>query len=102
MRKKVAKTSHEDELVTKGFLKEFVAQEFLKLRRETDMSFYLQDDRFNKIDNTLLFIIRELNTMRQENGELRQMRERLYRQDLIQERKIDSHEERIVKLEIAH
>ncbi len=101
MKKKASKTSHEDELVTKGFLKEFVAQEFLKLRREIDRNFYVQDERFNKIDNTLLFIIRELNTMRQENGELRQMREQLYHQDFVQEQKIDDHEDRILKLEIA-
>lgn len=66
MRKKVSKTLDKNEPITKGFLEEFVAQEFSKFRRETDRSFYLQDDRFNKIDNTLLFIIRELNTMKLE------------------------------------
>jgi hypothetical protein len=101
MKKKVSKTSDENELVTKGFLREFVAEEFFKFRRETDRSFFMQDERFNKIDNTLLFIIRELNAMRQENGELRQMREQLYKSSIDQEFQIDDHEERIHKLEIA-
>lgn len=86
MKKKVSKTSDESGPVTLGYFQ----QEMGKVEK-----------RFISLEKTLMFIIAELKNMREENRELYKMREQLYRNDQIQEVKIDNLEERVHKLEIA-
>ncbi len=101
MKKKVEKTSDENELVTKGFLKESLVKEFDSFRQEMNLRFLAQEERFNKIDNVLLLITRELSNMREENKEFYRMCEQLYHNDVVQEAKIDDLEFRVKRLEIA-
>ena len=53
------------------------------------------------LDKVVGIILKELQNMRKENREFYQMREQLYTNDIIQERKLDDHEDRLHALEIA-
>jgi hypothetical protein len=93
MKKKVPKTSDENELITKGFLR----QELDRLGDE----FATKDFLKQEIDKSVSIVMAELGNMRKENREMYQMREQLYKSSIDQEFQIDDHEERIHKLEIA-
>jgi hypothetical protein len=67
-------TTEDDEFVTKGFLRQ-------QLEKLADL------------------IVKESVATREENREFRQMREQLYSNDVIQERKIDDLDGRILRLE---
>ncbi len=91
-------TTEEDEFVTKGFLKEFLSKELEKLSRAiigeiTDLS-----GRFQK--NTDI-VVGEIQALRSEIREINQAKDSLQRNDIIQERKIDKLDERVLKLETA-
>lgn len=49
----------------------------------------------------ITIILEELHHMREENSQLRQMREQLYSNDTVLERRVDHLDERIHVLEIA-
>jgi hypothetical protein len=59
------------------------------------------DERFEPVLAGINSILEELGAMRKENNELRQMREQLYSNDIVLERRIDHVEERMHALEIA-
>jgi polyhydroxyalkanoate synthesis regulator phasin len=87
------KTTTEDEqLVTKGYLRE----EFEKFAR-----FILEeiDGRFQKSLDT---VVVELKAVRAEMRQFHQTKDVLQRNDVIQERKIEALEERVLALEISN
>lgn len=81
------KITKEDEFVTKNFLREA----FVNFGKEMDKQFERNTD----------IVIREIHTMRKEMREFHQAKDALERSDIIQERKIDELDSRVLKLETA-
>lgn len=86
MKSKTSKIIHNDPVITQSILKKEMGR---------------IEDQLDGVTQAIQTIIKELGNMRKENREFYQMREQLYTNDLIQERKLDDHETRLHVLEIA-
>lgn len=84
-------TNDDNDPVTKGFLRKEFKREFEVFENKIDQ-------KFERVISTILT---ELQNMRAENRELYQVREQLYQNDIIQERRMDDLDERVLRLEIA-
>ncbi len=103
MKKQIIKNSDDEQIITKGFIKEelrelgekFATKDFLK------QEFAIRDEKLDRLGAAMLNVTEELKNMRHENQEFYKMREQLYAIDGANERQIKDHEQRIFKLEIA-
>lgn len=96
IRKKI--TTGDDEIITKGFLKDFLKRELEKFTRVILGEIADLNGRFQK--NTDI-VVGEIQALRSEIREINQTKDALQRNDIIQERKIDALDERVLKLETA-